>query len=167
MAVANRLNRIVAVLNKLPASWRTPALSWLFGSQVKLAGTAGIRVQEMTRQRATLSIANRRRVQNHIKGVHAAAMALLAESASGFLVAMNLPETKLPLIKTLKVDYRKRAVGGLTAVASLTAEQIAAFEQQDKGEVWVTVTVTDESGSAPIDCAMLWAWITKKAPVAQ
>lgn len=163
MAVANRLNRIVAVLNKLPAAWRTPALSLLFGSQVKLAGTAGIRVQEMTRQRATLSIANRRRVQNHIKGVHAAAMALLAESASGFLVAMNLPETKLPLIKTLKVDYRKRAVGGLTAVASLTAEQIAAFEQQDKGEVWVTVTVTDESGSAPIDCAMLWAWISKKA----
>lgn len=163
MAVANRLNRIVAVLNKLPAAWRTPALSWLFGTQVKLAGTARIRVQEMTRQRATLSIANRRRVQNHIKGVHAAAMALLAESATGFLVAMNLPETKLPLIKTLQVDYRKRAVGGLTAVASLTSDQIAAFEQQDKGEVWVTVTVTDESGSAPIDCAMLWAWISKKA----
>ncbi|MDO9321762.1 MAG: DUF4442 domain-containing protein [Pseudomonas sp.] len=163
MAVANRLNRIVAVLNKLPASWRTLTLSWLFGGQVKLAGTARIRVQEMTRQRATLKIANRRRVQNHIKGVHAAAMALLAESATGFLVAMNLPETKLPLIKTLKVDYRKRVVGGLTAVASLTAEQIAAFEQQDKGEVWVAVTVTDESGSAPIECAMLWAWITKKA----
>lgn len=163
MAVANRLNRIVAVLNQLPAAWRTPALSWLFGAQVKLAGTAGIRVQEMTRQRATLSIANRRRVQNHIKGVHAAAMALLAESASGFLVAMNLPESKLPLIKTLKVDYRKRAVGGLTAVASLTAEQIAAFEQQEKGEVWVAVTVTDESGSAPIECAMLWAWISKTA----
>ena len=162
MAVANRLNRIVAVLNKLPASWRTLALSWLFGTQVKLAGTARIRVQELTRQRATLSIANRRRVQNHIKGVHAAAMALLAESATGFLVAMNLPESKLPLIKTLQVDYRKRAVGGLTAVASLTAEQIAAFEQQDKGEVWVAVTVTDESGSAPIDCAMLWAWISKK-----
>ena len=163
MAVANRLNRVVALIYRLPVKWRPALLSRLFGSQVKLAGTAGIRVQEMTRQRATLSIANRRRVQNHIKGVHAAAMALLAESASGFLVAMNLPETKLPLIKTLQVDYRQRAVGALTAVASLTAEQIAAFEQQDRGELWVTVTVTDESGSAPIECAMLWAWITKKA----
>ena len=163
MAVANRLNRVVALIYRLPANWRPTLLSGLFGSQVKLVGTAGIRVQAISRSRATLSIANRAKVQNHIQGVHAAAMALLAESATGFLVAMNLPETKLPLIKTLKVDYRKRVVGGLTAVASLTAEQIAAFEQQDKGEVWVAVTVTDESGSAPIECAMLWAWITKKA----
>jgi acyl-coenzyme A thioesterase PaaI-like protein len=163
MAVHNRLNRVVALIYRLPARWRPALLSRLFGSQVKLAGTARIRVEQMTRQSATLSIANRRRVQNHIKGVHAAAMALLAESATGFLVAMNLPDTKLPLIKTLHVDYRQRAVGGLTAVASLTAEQIAAFEQQDKGELWVTVTVTDESGSAPIECAMLWAWVTKKA----
>jgi acyl-coenzyme A thioesterase PaaI-like protein len=163
MAVHNRLNRVVALIYRLPARWRPALLSRLFGSQVKLAGTARIRVEQMTRQSATLSLANRRRVQNHIKGVHAAAMALLAESATGFLVAMNLPDTKLPLIKTLHVDYRQRAVGGLTAVASLTAEQIAAFEQQDKGELWVTVTVTDESGSAPIECAMLWAWVTKKA----
>jgi acyl-coenzyme A thioesterase PaaI-like protein len=162
MAVTNRLNRAVALIYRLPASWRPWLLSRLFGSQVKLAGTAGIRVEEMTRTRATLSIANRRNVQNHIKGVHAAAMALLAESATGFLVGMNLPEHKLPLIKTLKVDYRQRVVGGLTAVASLTAAQIAAMAEQDKGELWVTVTVTDASGNAPIECAMLWAWVSKK-----
>jgi hypothetical protein len=69
------------------------------------------------------------------------------------------------LIKSLQVDYRKRVVGGLTAVASLTPEQISAIAQQDKGEVLVAVTVTDESGSAPIDCAMCWAWISKKTPV--
>lgn len=162
MAVTNRLNRVVALIYRLPAKWRPALLSRLFGSQVKLAGTAGIRVQEMTRTRAVLTIANRRKVQNHINGVHAAAMALLAESASGFLVGMNLPEHKLLLIKTLKVDYRQRVVGGLTAVASLTAEQICAIAQQERGELWVDVTVTDESGNAPIDCAMLWAWVTKK-----
>ena len=89
-------------------------------------------------------------------------MALLAESATGFLVGMNLPDSRLLLIKTLKVDYRQRVVGGLTAEASLTAEQIAAIAQQDKGEVWVSVTVTDETGNAPIECAMLWAWVSKK-----
>ena len=60
--VVNRLNRIVGVLNKLPAGWRPMALSALFGSQVKLAGTARVRVLEMSRQRARLSLANRRRV---------------------------------------------------------------------------------------------------------
>jgi hypothetical protein len=85
-------------------------------------------------------------------------MALLAPSAPGFLVGMNLPEHKLLLLKSLKVDYCQRLVGGLTA------EQIAAMAQQDKGEVWVAVTVTEQTGSAPIECAMRWAWISKKPP---
>jgi acyl-coenzyme A thioesterase PaaI-like protein len=165
VAVHNRLNRVVSWIYRLPASWRPTLLSRLFGSQVKLVGTAGVRVQAISRSSATLSIANRTKVQNHIGGVHAAAMALLAESATGFLVGMNLPDNKLLLIKSLQVDYRKRVVGGLTAVASLTPEQISAIAQQDKGEVLVAVTVTDESGSAPIDCAMCWAWISKKPPL--
>ena len=164
MVVHNRLNRVVAWIYRLPASWRPTLLSGLFGSQVKLVGTAGIRVQAISRNSATLSIANRAKVQNHIQGVHAAAMALLAESATGFLVAMNLPDSKLLLLKSLHVDYRKPVVGGLTAVASLTPEQIAALAQQDKGELWVAVTVTDESGRTPIDCAMCWAWLSKKPP---
>lgn len=167
MAVANRLNRVVALIYRLPASWRPRLLSGLFGWQVKLVGTAGIRVQAISRSSATLSIANRTKVQNHIHGVHAAAMALLAESATGFVVGMNLPDSKLLLLKSLHVDYRTRVVGGLSAVASLTPEQISAIAQQDKGELWVAVTVTDETGTAPIACAMLWAWISKKAPIQQ
>ena len=80
MAVANRLNRVVALIYRLPTAWHTPLLSRLFGSQVKLAGTARVRVHEMTRSQATLSIANRRPVQNHIKGVHAAAIGVLVAS---------------------------------------------------------------------------------------
>ena len=66
------------------------------------------------------------------KGIHAAAMALLAESASGFLVGMNVPDDKLPLIKTMKIDYLKRAQGDLTAIATLEAGQIEQIRQQDR-----------------------------------
>lgn len=159
---SNRLSRIVAKLHKLPAALHSPALSLLFGSQVKFAGTAKVRVHELTQTRAVMSLANKRKVQNHIQGVHAAAMALLAESATGFLVGMNVPDDKLPLIKSLKVDYLKRAVGGLRAEASLTPEQIQAIHSQDKGEVLVAVQVTDDSGNQPIQCEMLWAWVSKK-----
>jgi acyl-coenzyme A thioesterase PaaI-like protein len=162
VAVVNRLNRTVAIINRLPVGWRSAALSGLFGWQVKLAGTAQIRVHELSREHAVLSIANRRKVQNHIKGVHAAAMALLAESATGFLVGMNVPDNKLLLIKSLKVDYRQRVSGGLTAVARLTVAQINSIEQQDKGEVWVEVVVTDDDGKQSIVCSMLWAWLSKK-----
>jgi acyl-coenzyme A thioesterase PaaI-like protein len=109
-----------------------------------------------------VSIRNRRPVQNHIKGVHAAAMALLAETASGFLVGMNLSDDKLPLIKTLKVDYLKRTKGDMRAVATLSEEQKQQIYHQPKGEVSVSVIVTDESGEEPIRCEMLWAWVPKK-----
>lgn len=158
----NRLSRAVAVIGKLPAALQSPALSLLFGSQVKFASTAKVRVHTLTNSRAVLSIANRRKVQNHIHGVHAAAMALLAESATGFVVGMNVPDDKLPLIKSLKVDYLKRATGALHAVATLTNEQIAAIHSEEKGEVLVAVTVTDESGIEPLRCEMLWAWVSKK-----
>jgi acyl-coenzyme A thioesterase PaaI-like protein len=159
---SNRLSRIVGNIQKLPSALQSPALSLLFGSQVKFAGTAKVRVHTLSQQLAVMSIANKSKVQNHIKGVHAAAMALLAESATGFLVGMNVPDDKLPLIKSLKVDYLKRATGGLRAEAHLTTEQIQAIHTQDKGEVLVAVTVTDDAGAQPIQCEMLWAWVSKK-----
>ena len=159
---SNRLSRIVRKIHALPNALQSPALSLLFGSQVKFAGTAKVRVHPLTEQRAVMSIANKRKVQNHIKGVHAAAMALLAESATGFLVGMNVPDDKLPLIKSLKVNYLKRATGSLRAEASLTPEQIHSIHTQDKGEVLVAVTVTDEAGIQPIECEILWAWVSKK-----
>jgi len=88
-------------------------------------------------------------------------MALLAETATGFCVGMNLPDDKLPLIKTLKVDYLKRASGDLTAVAQLRPEQIEQMFTQDKGDVTVPVVITDQSGQSPIQCEMVWAWVPK------
>ena len=41
----------------------------------------------------------------------------MASAATGFAVGMNLPDDKLPLIKTMKVDYVKRSQGDMKAVA--------------------------------------------------
>ncbi|WP_274381345.1 DUF4442 domain-containing protein [Pseudomonas cavernicola] len=61
-----------------------------------------------------------------------------------------------------EVDYQKRASGALQAIASLSSEQIQAIRTQDKGEVTVAVSVTDETGIQPIQCEMVWAWVSKK-----
>ncbi|MDU9416008.1 DUF4442 domain-containing protein [Pseudomonas sp. zfem005] len=159
---ANRLSRATSLVGKLPAALHTPLLSLLIGSQVRFAGTARVRVHHLSQQRAVMSLANRPRVRNHIKGVHAAAMALLAESATGLLVGMNVPDDKLPLIKSLHVDYLKRATGGLKAVAQLDAEQVRRIHEEDRGEVRVAVAITDETGIEPIRCEMIWAWVSRK-----
>jgi len=157
----NQLATRVAAMKKVPRALQPWLISKLLGSVVPLVGTAGLRFEEITSQRVVVSIRNRKPVQNHIKGVHAAAMALLAETATGFCVGMNLPDDKLPLIKALKVDYLKRASGDLTAVAQLRPEQIEQMFTQDKGDVTVPVVITDQSGQSPIQCEMVWAWVPK------
>lgn len=162
MSFSNNLNRVVSKLDFLPPNLRSGVISRIFGRVVPYVGTSGLRYEELTSERVVVSIRNRRPIQNHINGVHAAAMALLAETATGFAVGMNLPDDKLPLIKTLKVDYVKRTKGDMRAVATLTKEQVRQIRTEPKGEVSVPVIVTDESGEEPIRCEMLWAWVPKQ-----
>lgn len=156
------IKRVVESSKWLPANIRATVISKIFGKVVPYVGTSGLLYEEITPERVVVSIKNQRKVQNHINNVHAAAMALLAETATGFVVGMNLPDDKLPLIKSLKVNYYKRTQGDMRAVATLTSEDIARIESEPKGEVLVPVIVTDESGGEPIKCEMLWAWVSKR-----
>jgi acyl-coenzyme A thioesterase PaaI-like protein len=161
-AKPNQLTRNVARFQRLPAFMRGWMTNFALGKVVPLVGTAGLRFDEISAERVVVGLRNQRKVQNHIKGIHAAGMALLAETATGFCVGMNLPDDKLPLIKTLKVNYLKRAQGDMTAVAQLRPEQIRQILTQEKGEVTVPVSITDESGQEPIQCEMTWAWVPKQ-----
>jgi acyl-coenzyme A thioesterase PaaI-like protein len=162
MTSANRLTRTLAPIDRLPRFLQAPLRSLVMGRTVRYVGTSGLAIEELTHERAVVSIANRRHVQNHIGGVHAAAMALIAETATGFVVGMNVPDECVPVIKTLRVDFMKRAVGALRAVAELTAEQVTAIRTTEKGETSVKVTVTDGEGKEPITCEMVWAWVPKR-----
>ncbi len=159
--MSNQLKRVVESSKWLPANVRATVVSKILGKVVPYVGTSGLLYEEISSERVIVSIRNQHKVQNHIKNVHAAAMALLAETATGFVVGINLPDDKLPLIKSLKVDFYKRTQGDMRAVATLTPEDVARIATEPKGELWVPVTVTDESGNEPIKCEMLWAWVPK------
>lgn len=160
--MSNQLKRVVDSSKWLPAHIRAAVVSKILGKVVPYVGTSRLLYEEITPERVIVSIKNQRRVQNHINNVHAAAMALLAETATGFVVGINLPDDKLPLIKSLKVDYYKRTQGDMRAVATLSPADIARIQNEPKGEILVPVTVTDESGGEPIKCEMLWAWVSKR-----
>ena len=155
----NRLARSLGQLERVPGFARPWARNKVLRRAVPFTGTAGLDFALMTPQRVEIAVANTRRVQNHIHGVHAAAMTLLAETATGMVVGMNVRDDCLPLAKQLKVAFKKRAQGAMRAVATLTDEQRTLMQQSDKGEVTVTVQVSDESGEQPIECEFIWAWI--------
>jgi len=163
-AKPNRLARTLAKLDALPAFLRGTARNLALRRAVPFTGTAKLDYLDMTPTRVEIAIANRRPVQNHIKGVHAAATTLLAETATGMVVGMNVRDDCLPLAKSLTVHFRKRAAGSLRAVATLTPEQRQLMHDTDKGEVSVAVVVTDEAGEHPVECEFIWAWIPNHRP---
>lgn len=161
MTKSNRLTRLVKATSRLPQGMRTALLSKTFGRVVPMVGSAKIRYQEISASKVVVSMANHKVMQNHIGQIHACAMALLAETATGFVTAMNVPDSAVVLIKSLKVDFKRPTKGAMTAVATLTPEQQQLMQSSEKGETLVQVIVSDESGEAPIQCEMLWAWIAK------
>ena len=155
----NRLQRNLARLHKAPGFLQAWLRDRVLHRAVPFTGTAGIRFVHMGPDRVEVHLSNRRVVQNHIGSVHASAMNLLAETASGMVVGMNVRDDCLPLAKSLTMDFRKRATGDMKAVATLSPEQQHALHSTDKGEVTVKVVVTDEAGIEPVECTFVWAWI--------
>ncbi len=155
----NRLERQLERLDEVPAFARNWYRNIVLRRAVPFTGTAGLDFLQMGKGLVEVGIKNEKRVQNHIGGVHASAMNLLAETATGMVVGMNVRDDCIPLAKELKMAFKKRATGGLRAVATLSDEQRAAMQASDRGEVNVAVTVTDEAGVNPVECEFVWAWI--------
>jgi acyl-coenzyme A thioesterase PaaI-like protein len=160
----NRLQRQLSRLEEVPAYFRPWFQSVVLRRAVPFTGTAGLHYAVMSPEKVEIQIKNRRNVQNHIEGVHAAATVLIAETATGMVVGMNVRDDCIPVVKELKVQFKKRATGALRAVATLTQEQRTLMQSTDKGEVTVPVVVTDEAGINPVECEFVWAWIPSQRP---
>ena len=132
MAKLSPLPAAIKKIERLPAFLQQPLLSYMIGKTVKYIGTSGVKCLELTPKRSVFFLKNKRKVRNHIGGIHAAAMALLAETATGLLIGMNIPVDKVGVIKSLKVDYLKRVSGDLTAIATLTDDQVTLIKTLKK-----------------------------------
>jgi acyl-coenzyme A thioesterase PaaI-like protein len=160
--MSNRLASVVHKTSKLPSALRVRALTAILGNVLPFVGTARVVIEEMTESRVVATLKNRRRVQNHIGGVHAAAMTLVAETATGMVVGMNAPDDRALVVKTLSLTFKKRAQGDLRAFAELTDEQRQSIVSAERGEVDVRVRLIDEKGVEPLEATMIWAWTPKR-----
>ena len=167
MSKTNALQRLTAAAARLPAPLRRRAVTAAFTWQVRFAGTGGVRFEVLESGKAVAVMANRGKVRNHIGGIHAAAMALLAETTTGAVFGLALPGDKLPLLKKMEIDYVRRAKGGLRAEATLALPQRKALAAKERGELVVPVRVTDADGEEPIQCRMTWAWVPKQRKAAE
>lgn len=158
----NPFLRIAREVEALPADERPAALAEAIGRAIPFVGTAGVDVEALTSTRVMARLPDRPSVHNHVGGLHASAMALLAETVTGLVVAINVAGDCVPVIQTLSIDYRKRAEGSLRAEATLADEEARRIQTSKVGKIDVPVRVMDEEGQEPLDCTLRWAWLPRR-----
>ncbi|WP_066567493.1 DUF4442 domain-containing protein [Snodgrassella sp. CFCC 13594] len=162
MRIENKMAKQLKQLHRFPAAWQIPLQTWLMSRFVPFIKTTGLRFEHISTEEVHVSIRNQRKVQNHIHGIHACVMALLAETATGFVTNMNTPDDKLILLKSMHIDYVRRSVGNMRALARIDEGQACLMQQTERGHLVVPCQVFDESDEEPIIVTMTWAWLPKK-----
>jgi len=100
--------------------------------------------------RCVFELKNKRRVRNHLGGVHAGALVTLGESAAGLLLLKNFSFSDYRLIlKELKAEYERQGRGRLEATAEFTAarrKKVASALEEDAQFVPMVTEIYREDG---------------------
>ena len=161
----NQFSKLLSVTKYLPANARAKILSKAFGKVVPYVGTTGVYYETVDPNKVVVSLHNNKSVQNHIGSIHAVAVTLLAETATGFILGLNLPTDRVLLIKSYSVNfYRPLKKGQVAAIATLSDEQRLAIFETPKGEMVIPCVIDDRESDSerdPIVVEMTWAWVPK------
>lgn len=147
---ASRLLTAWRRLSRVPAGRRVfdRLLRWM----VPYSGTVRPHVLELEPGRAVVTIRERRGLRNHLRSVHAIALANVGELASGLAMTAALPPDTRGIPVRLEIDYVKKARGRITAAGSASPPAAVTAEIEDEA----TAELTDESGDAVATVVVTW-----------
>lgn len=115
--------------------------SRLVGVMAPYTGSMGASVVELERGRSRVLLRDRRSVRNHLRSIHAIALANLAELAGNIVVAYSLPDDARFIVSGLSIEYVKKARGTLTATC-----EIEVPSTSERAELQVPVTISNAEG---------------------
>lgn len=144
---------------RLLAQWQRisplPGGHWLFsrllGRMVPYTDTMGATVRELEPGHVRVELRDRRKVRNHLRSVHAMAMANLGELVTGLTVLSSLPPTVRGILTGIEVTYSKKARGLLTAEARCSVGSVPEPREQT-----VQADITDEDGDVVATVRAKW-----------
>ena len=125
--------------------------SKLLGRIVPYTGSIRPRVLELTERGARIEMRDRRAVRNHLRSIHAIALANLAELSTGLPLAYAVQPRGRTILVSLTVDYLKKARGTLVGTSSFIPPRADRDEDID-----ITVEVRDEAGEVVARALARW-----------
>jgi acyl-coenzyme A thioesterase PaaI-like protein len=151
--IAQRLSRLLPSLdgptNVLREGWdrlaKVPGGSKIFskllGEMAPYTGTIGADVVELSIGRAVTELRDRRKVRNHLRSIHAIALANLAELTGNAALAYSMPDDARFIVAGMSIDYVKKARGTLRGICECPVPADAS-----RREYQVPVEMFDASG---------------------
>jgi len=163
MSIPNPFVHIADQYADAPSPLRRPLVTKAVGEVIPFVGTAGGFVEAYTPRRVVVRLDNETRLQNHLGGLHAAALALLAETATGLVVALNVPDGSTPLLRAMNVSFNEFARDAVQAEATLTDEEGAQIQSRPLGQIEVDVTLAEPGvDTTLVSGTLTWAWVPEE-----
>jgi len=116
--------------------------SQVLGRAAPYTGSLGAQVVELSPGHSKVVLRDRPAVRNHLRSVHAIALANLAELTGNVALAYSLPDDARFIVAGLSIEYLIKARGTITGTCSL--EPITSSERH---EYDVSVEMHDASGA--------------------
>lgn len=107
-----------------------------------------------------ISMNQRWAVENHIKTVHAIAVCNLVEMTMGCVAEATLPQDLRWLPMGMDINYKKKAIGTLTATCNIDADKFFILDTYPGG-VELPVDVKNSNGEL-VTSATVRLWISRK-----
>ncbi|MDA3628874.1 DUF4442 domain-containing protein [Saccharopolyspora oryzae] len=140
----------------------TAGLGAALSEAVPMVRTLNLEYLEVAPERAVLRMPDQADFHNHVGGPHAGAMFTLAESASGAIVIAAFGEQlnrAVPLAVRSEIDFKKLAMGEVTATAELgrpIADVVAELDAGERPEFPVKVSIQRADGAVTGEMSITW-----------
>ena len=133
--------------------------SLLYAEAAPYFATVRPRVVDVRPNRAELMIGKRRRVQNHIKTVHAIAICNGLEAAMGLVAEASIPKDRRWIPKGMDVRYVAKADSDIRCIAETDPEVWTSVDP----EVPVRVRAIRADGTVVVE-GTIFLWVSVKPP---